>query len=119
MSIITLKNLKPGMILAQEVRDLSGRLLLGQGLEITPKRLRILKAWNITEVEVVEDTKSGETKSAILENIDPDLQRQAVEMAADHFHHTDTGHPLIAQLFDYDVKSRYQQLEKGKSGDGI
>ena len=52
MGKIFLENIKPGMILAQDVHDCNGRFLLSKGLHLSEKHLRILKIWGISELEV-------------------------------------------------------------------
>ena len=53
MSIIHINKIKPGMVVADEVRDFHGRLLLGKGKIIRPDHFRVFKIWGVTEVNVL------------------------------------------------------------------
>ena len=44
--------LKPGMILAEDLKHSNGRFLLGKGVTLEPSHLRVLKIWGIEKVEV-------------------------------------------------------------------
>ena len=52
MQRISTKNLQTGMVLGEDVKDLSGRMLLKAGIEIEEKHLRILRTWGILGVTV-------------------------------------------------------------------
>ena len=52
MGMININKLEPGMVLADEVRDLSGKLLLGKGKTIQPDHFRVFKIWGVTEVNI-------------------------------------------------------------------
>ncbi len=43
MARINRNDLKVGMVLAEDIRDRNGRLLLNTGTELTEKNLRVLK----------------------------------------------------------------------------
>ena len=52
MGSVRLKMLKPGMVLADDVRDVKGRLLLMRGKPIGTEHIRIFKMWGIPQVEI-------------------------------------------------------------------
>jgi hypothetical protein len=43
MGILQTHKLKPGLVLAEEVRDINGRLLLGKGNRIDQSHIRIFE----------------------------------------------------------------------------
>jgi putative nucleotidyltransferase with HDIG domain len=53
MSYVAVDDLKQGMVLSEDVRDINTRLLLSKGQKIVPKHIRILKIWGVTEVNIV------------------------------------------------------------------
>lgn len=59
MGLIHLDAVQPGMVLAADVIAAPDRLLLGAGLALTDKHLRILRLWGISEVEVAGDAEGG------------------------------------------------------------
>ena len=53
MGTVRTKQLKLGMILADDVRDVKGRLLLTKGKPIGPEHIRIFKIWGIPQVQIL------------------------------------------------------------------
>jgi hypothetical protein len=47
MLFLSISQLKPGMILATDVTDTNGRLLLSKGQSIAPKHMNIFKMWGV------------------------------------------------------------------------
>jgi len=78
MNAVQTDKLKPGQILAEEVRDINGRLLLASGNEIQTNHIRIFKIWGISEVHVA-GAANGKDK------VDPELDSELVEQAKDAF----------------------------------
>ncbi|NVL91299.1 MAG: hypothetical protein HWN69_10000 [Desulfobacterales bacterium] len=98
MGIINLEDIQPGMILDAEVKDRSGRLLLGAGSEITEKHLRIFKMWGVTEADI-RGIEKEEIAVETAAEIDPLLLQEAEAQGRELFHHTDLEHPFIKELF--------------------
>ncbi len=98
MGVISLDAIKPGMILASDIKDRNGRVLLSAGAEITEKHLRIFKIWGILEAHIQgEEQEDVHPKTA--SEIDPDLLREAESRTAELFCHNDLAHPFIRELF--------------------
>ncbi len=49
---INVADLKPGMVLAQSVRNHQGVMLLAAGVKITKKNIRIFKSWGVIDVSI-------------------------------------------------------------------
>jgi hypothetical protein len=49
---VNIADLKPGMVLAHSVRNHQGVMLLGAGIKITKKNIRIFKSWGVIDVSV-------------------------------------------------------------------
>ena len=97
MGKIHTNNLAPGMILGADIRDRSGRLLLGAGTELSERHLYILRTWGVIEVEIAgaddnkEDLKSGKS-------VDPALWAAVEREITPLFRHADNNHPAIKEL---------------------
>ena len=52
MGMVKAKDLKAGMLLAEPLRDLSGRTLLKEGAELTEQYIDRIRKWGFTEVSV-------------------------------------------------------------------
>ena len=103
MFAVLTDKLKPGKILAQEVRDISGRLLLARGNEIGVNHIRIFKIWGVSEV-TVEGPARGNEKPDPESN--PEILEQVIETAKTLFQHADLDHPVIKKIFNLSVQFR-------------
>jgi hypothetical protein len=52
MGLLNTHDLKAGMVIAQDVTNQHGNVLLGKGSELSEKHIGILKAWGVTEIDV-------------------------------------------------------------------
>ncbi len=118
MAIKRLSEISPGMVLAGDVRDMSGRLLLSTGGEISKKHLRIFKMWGVSEADIEEPAAAGsETegrKSPFAATVDAQPQPGCQGIVQDLFRHNDANHPLIAEL----MKQCLQVVGAGSGRDG-
>ena len=78
------------MIIADEVRDISGRLLLAQGKKIQPEHLRIFKIWGVMEVNIMGVNGS---ETATENSTDPDEIVRTEKLTKLAFRHVDLAHP--------------------------
>ncbi len=106
MSIITLENLVPGMVLASEVTDKSGRLLLGAGGVLEDKHLRIFRTWGVAEADI--DGVAAAESSVMPDNITLEQLEQAKARLLPLYCHTDIEHPAICELFRLAVMREVQ-----------
>jgi hypothetical protein len=108
MTKVKIRNLKEGMILADDVRDQNGMLILSQGKSISEKYLRTFKSWGITEINIEgtieEDDKAGPEKNE--ENIPVEVK----EKVDDLFRFTDKQHPAIAELMELSILRKMESL---------
>ena len=108
MGKIPTDNLIPGMVLASDVRDRSGRLLLTGGTELNDRHLYILRTWGIIEAEVAgeeEDPECPELANAI----SPELWSAIEGEITPFFRHADITHPAMKELLRMRImkKARY------------
>jgi hypothetical protein len=94
---IPLESVPAGMVLANDVRDRRGRLLLPAGREVTARALRIFRMWGVTQLEVEDPRSATPTESG--PSIAPERLDAARERAEAIFRHADRQHPLMAELF--------------------
>ena len=103
MGMIHINKLEAGMVLADEVRDLSGRLLLGKGKTVQPDHFRVFKIWGVTEVNIRGN--SGDKEEA-KPNLDPEQIEKIKESTLQVFCHNDLEHPAIKEIFRLSVLFR-------------
>ncbi len=61
MGVVPTDKIKPGQVLAEEVRDINGRLLLSKGHTIAANHIRIFKIWGISEVNLLGPIRYDDT----------------------------------------------------------
>lgn len=96
---IKLDKLVFGMVLAQNVKDRNGRVLLTSGQAINEKNLKVLKAWGITDV-VVNDQGEKPVQASSSQKDDPSKTGKAEQEMRDLFRHADMRHPAVRELFN-------------------
>lgn len=101
MAIVRANQLEAGMILEQDVKDRSGRVLLRRGVSLTEKTLRILKTWGIAEVDIkaVGDASADKEEGGTKTPVDPATLAKAEKEAAEIFKCTDLKNPVMKELF--------------------
>ena len=90
-------SLDPGMMLAEDVRDRSGRLLLGAGDVLLDKHIKIFRTWGVTEVSVVGNYPDG-IAPQVSNDIDPNVLTEMEENLKPRVLHTDLDHPVMKEL---------------------
>ncbi|MGD9350280.1 MAG: HDOD domain-containing protein [Desulfobacterales bacterium] len=128
MGLTHIKDLEPGMVLDEEVRDINGRLLLKKDKEIQSSHIRIFKIWGVTEVNIQGNNgdKSPSTGQASPEKIE-----KIEENTKNLFRHVDLEHPAIKEIFRISVEFRSKhningnektidlaEIERKNSGNG-
>jgi len=94
---ISAENLIPSMVLAADVRDRSGRLLLKSGTELTDKNLYILRTWGIVEAGILY-SNDIQDNTPCPNVIDPELWATIETEITPLFRHTDLSHPAIKEI---------------------
>ena len=98
MGIINLEDIQEGMILAGDIIDRSGRVILAGGNTISEKHLRVFRMWGITEANI-KGYEKEELAANIVAQLDPLLFQEVENQIRERFRHADMGHPFIKELF--------------------
>ena len=105
MAHLRVDQVEADMVLAADLKDRRGRLIMPSGTTITARHLRSFKVWGVTQVEV-----GSEAAGSIIE-----LEPWAVEAAEaeldELFRNTDRDHPFVEQLFHYCRHRRAEALQ--------
>jgi hypothetical protein len=111
MGILQTHKLKPGLVLAEDVRDINGRLLLGKGNRIGQSHIRIFKIWGITDVNVYGAIGLKDKPESL---VNPELIETTEDKIKPIFAHVDLDHPEIKEIFRLSIehRSRNHVLEK-------
>lgn len=97
MGKVAIENIETGMVLASDVHDRSGRMLLGAGAELTQKHLVIFRTWGVLEADIT-GLGSEDAADLIPKDVDP-LELAAAEQAlVSLFRHANLRHPAVIEL---------------------
>jgi len=103
MGIVPTNKLKPGMLLAEEARDVYGRLVLAKGKRIDSSHIKNFKIWGITEVNISGDV-------TLKDEPQPHDNSETIEKTKERikyiFSHVDLEHPAVKEIFRLSVEYR-------------
>lgn len=106
MATARINSLKEGMTLAQDVKDMNGRLLLRSGVVLLDRHITLFKSWGITEVELVDDSAASNAPAAVSDgkaDSQEQIRRAAKAAAEAHlfklFSANDLKDPMICEFF--------------------
>jgi len=97
---VAIENIEIGMVLASDVHDRSGRMLLGAGVELTQKHLVIFRTWGVPEVDIAGQG-SDETADQVPADVDSRELAAAEQALIPLFRHTNRDHPAIVELMRF------------------
>jgi hypothetical protein len=106
--LVSVDKLKPGMVLAENVRNHQSMLLLEAGKKISARAIRIFKSWGITHVTVRSRNKSPESASAAdaavtVADIESKLKKKFAETLED---------PVMVTIMEAAGRVLSRQIEK-------
>jgi hypothetical protein len=115
MGLINGGDIRPGMVLAKDVKDRNGRLLLTAGNELTDKHIKIFKMWGVTEADIQgvahEDVEAQEAAA-----IGPELLHKADLVTQELFTHAGGEHPGVKELARLSTMRRVRTLTEAANG---
>lgn len=96
MAAVHIDNLTAGMVLADDVRDITSRLLLSKGSRIGDRHIRIFKIWGISEVPIQGGAEETDPRDI---PIPPAVMAETRDRLREKFKHNDLAHPAVKELF--------------------
>lgn len=102
---VNLDNLRTDMVLAADIVDGAGRLLLPKGTSLTEKHLRYCQMWGIADAEIAGEEREEAAEPAI----DPARLAEAEQAVAARFLHADRTHPAVDALFRHVVLAQLRK----------
>lgn len=107
MGLIRINQINPGMILAADVLDRTGRVILRAGLHLTALHLKTLKSWGVSEADIQgAENEKLEVKPEVSAPVDARLKEA--------FRHTDQAHPAMKELLRLSVLYQSKRAGKGR-----
>lgn len=115
MGLISVNDIQPGMVLAGEVKDRNGRVLLAAGQEISERHIKIFKTWGVTEANI-QGASQEDMAAKDQAEVDPELYRRAEEGVLERFTHAGTAHPCLKELARLAVMRRVHEITEAGHG---
>lgn len=112
MTRIDTSALETGMLLANDVRDLNGRFLMGKGTRLTSKHLKIIRTWGVLEVEI-DVASEGDVDSQEMAGVDPEIFEAADRLTRKRFEHVDLENEVMRRLFEICFRRKVQEFNNG------
>lgn len=103
MALVKIDKLQQGMVVSEDVRDISERLLLSKGVEIGDQHIRILKMWGVFEIEV--DT-AGPMEVRESSSLDSEQAGAVSQALSRKFSNLDLAHPVIREILKLSIERR-------------
>ena len=108
--MIPVEEAEMGMVLAENVSDRRGRLLMPAGRVLEEKHLHALPMWGVTHIEIEWDEPESEAETS--ESVAPWAMAQAGEEIGYLFLHANTTHPVMQELNALRVRRRAMELQR-------
>ncbi len=116
MGRISVYAIEPGMVLAEDLKHVTGRFLLGKAAELNETHLRIFKIWGVHSVSV--EGSFDDPDSAPAKEIDPAVLQVAERFERRRFSHVELDHPFFKELLRIFSLRKAQKLSQPKAPGG-
>lgn len=108
MATIDVSQAEAGMVLAADILDKRGRLLVPAGKELSEKHVRALPAWGVSRIEVEGDDIAGAIE------LEPWALQEATAEVDTLFSRVNREHPLFQGLTEVCVERFALALQESK-----
>jgi putative nucleotidyltransferase with HDIG domain len=108
MGKVNIDALKPGMVLAEDLKHSNGRFLLGKGAVLEPTHLRVFKIWGVVSAEI--EGVSDDFRLSTLDEIDPAVLEAAEKLTQKRFSLSNSDHPFLQALSRICTLRQAQQM---------
>ena len=108
---VSIADLKPGMVLTHSVRNHQGLMLLGAGVKITKKNIRIFKSWGVIDVSVAGQLD----ELRVAGEMPGEEANEAVEMELKEKFSDVMGDSVMVEIFNAASKLLMNDLPKKKN----
>jgi hypothetical protein len=109
MPIIKTEQLKEGMIVASDVKNMDGMLLIPAGCAITERQCNILQSWGITDVDV-ESSDGSEDSGDPLAKLPPETVQQITGDLKKLFWKLDESNKAAMEIFNLMLRRKARRM---------
>lgn len=118
MGEVNIGDIRPGMVLASDLKDARGRFLLGCGTAVEEKHLRVMKIWGITAADV-EGANPEEVARKAMEQIPPQILEKVTPYIEKLLSNSKTDHAALRELKRLCTIRTAEKLSKGMTVPGL
>jgi len=107
MGVLHINDLKEGMVLAENVKNRHGDVLLPEGRPLAAKDILILKTWGITEADV-EGVDRDKVEKSEMESLPPSVIASIEKEVAELFPEV-SNNPVMQEIYRIARKFKLKQ----------
>ena len=106
MPKLKIEQVKEGMVVGSDVKNIDSMLLVPAGCTLTERQVNILNSWGVTEVDVVA-AEGCEDSDPLAKVSAEELERLKAEITA-RFWKVDEKNPVFMEIFKLALQRRIQ-----------
>ncbi len=92
------EELQPGMVVARDVKNIDGMLLVPSGCELSERQIGILQAWGVTELEIEASAEQAKAHDPLAQLLPGLAEKLTADLRARFWQPDDFG-PVPAEIF--------------------
>lgn len=108
MALIRISKVKPGQVVAVDVKDRSGRILLKADSVLTEENIKIIKSWGVVEIDVNGDLAEAALDDEMM-TVQPEELQQIELGLSQRFRFLNRSHPFIGELYEICLERRLKE----------
>ncbi len=110
MGILNINDLKEGMILAADVKNKHGNIMIKQGMTLTERHIMLLKAWGIPDADV-EGADREQLHQEEMKTVAPEVI-EAIEKELSEIFPPLEGNELMSEIYRIAKKMKIRQAQE-------
>ena len=110
MPKIKIESLQEGMVVVSDVKNIDNMLLIPAGCTLSERQINILKAWGVSEVEVVASETQEDTD--ILTKLSAEEVERLSAEVKERFWKVDEANPVFMEIFILILQRRVRATRK-------
>ena len=92
------EELQPGMVVARDVKNIDGMLLVPSGCELSERQIGVLQAWGVTDLEIEASEEQAKARDPIAQ-LPPEVAAKLTADLRARFWKPDEFGPVPAEIF--------------------
>ncbi len=107
MGILNINDLKEGMVLAGDVKNKHGNIMIKQGMTLSERHIMLLKAWGIPDANV-EGLEREQLHEEEMKTVSPEVIEAIEQQLRDLFPPLE-GNEVMAEVYRIAMKLKIKQ----------